>query len=827
MDRERTRRGVLGALLAGGVAGGFAPPLRTYLERFAPFSGAVWDTVRDSLPETVESPYGPARLRYDDAGVPHVSADDERALYFAAGFAQGADRLFQMDLQRRQMRGQLSAVVGEIALPSDRFRVAMDFAGAAEATWDRLEGSTVGDYVEAFTEGVNRHLPETPGPARLPMEFDLLDFEPAPWTPADAMLAEKQIGWQLNGSFRTLREETVAAELGPAVAAELYPNTLDGDSRILGHDYPPGVRGPESGTTVTYGSEGGDGTGGPRAATDRRPTHPDLDAWLSANEPPGWVGSNSWVVSGDYTASGAPIVANDPHLSLMAPPVWYEMHLDGPATHARGVTFPGVPFVVIGENEAGAWGFTNTGADVIDFYEYETRAEGAEYRYGDEWRSFDREERTIAVSDGPDRTVEVRKTVHGPVLGAEGDGDAFRTAVGVAWTGLAATRTTEAVYGLNTSAGLGDVQDALETFDLPAQNCVYASRDGDTLYRVTGKIPLRRTDGEPVRGDRVFDGSAREGEWAGYTPYGETDWEGRGFVAFEDMPHAVNPPYIGTANQRVVDAAAIPYYFGKPYSSPFRGQRLWERLDDRVAGDRSVDPAFMQSVQLDAYDKRAELFVPAMLDAREATSEAAAALLDDLEGWDYRMTRDSRAALVFARFLDHYAESVFRPRLESALGGRRDPEEYYGIDWVLLTLPPESDWFPDGRDAAIAEALDRTAAELDDEDWAVFGDYNRTAIDHPFDRSWLNYPRYPTDGAEGTLNNFRKEDQAGSSWRMVCPMAGDTSTAAFPGGNDGSPFSDHYSDQLRAWADGEYKEMPLDAPDGGPAVRFEDGEGDG
>jgi penicillin amidase len=193
------------------------------------------------------------------------------------------------------------------------------------------------------------------------------------------------------------------------------------------------------------------------------------------------------------------------------------------------------------------------------------------------------------------------------------------------------------------------------------------------------------------------------------------------------------------------------------------------------------------------------------------------------------MDRDSRAALVFARFLDHYADAVFGRRLEQ-LSDRRDREEYYGNDWVLLTLPPDPEWFPAGRDVAIAEALDSTAAELDEQGWETYGDYNTTTIDHPFDRSWLNYPRYPTDGSAASLNNYRKESSVGSSWRMVCPMDKDaaTSAAAFPGGNDGSPLADHYSDQLRAWADGEFKDMPLSAPAGPPTVRFESsGEGDG
>lgn len=820
MEREPTRRAVLGALLTVGVGGAFGTEARGYLDRFAPGSGRVWDTVGDELPDEVESPYGTATVSYDDEGVPHVDAETEQALHFAVGYVQGADRLFQMDLQRRQMRGELSEIVGEVTLSSDRFHVQMDFAGAAEASWNRLKGTDTGSIITAYIDGINRYVADTQS---LPIEFDLLDFEPDPWEPTDAMLAEKQIGWTLTGRFRTLRKNTVRAALGDDVADTLYPSRLDHDAGILEHD-----RIGEGASGSTGGSDGSSGDtieiASDMGARSKR-THPDLADWLTSFESPSGVGSNSWVVSGEHTASGSPIVANDPHLSLMSPPTWYEMVLTGPETTARGVTFPGVPFVVIGENDAGAWGFTNTGNDVIDFYEYDIR-DGA-YRYDGEWRPFETEDRTIAVADSEDKTVTVRKTVHGPLLGVESDGDEFRNEVAVAWTGLGATRTIAAIHDLNRSGGIDEALSAVRKFDLPTQNFVYADRDGNTHYRVVGKVPVRRTNGERVPADRVFDGSTGEGEWAGYTPYGDTDWEGEGFIPFEEMPHADQPGYIGTANQRVLDPASeYPYYFERPSSSPFRGQRLWDHLDSRVAAEDPFDPAFMRDVQLDTYDERAAQFVPVILDARsEIADDAVRSLLDDLEGWDYRMNRDSRAALVFERFMSHYADVVFEPRLGKELGDRRDLTEYYGDDWILVRLDPDSAWFPEGRDGAIAEALIETATELDEEGWKTYGDYNVTAIDHPFDRSWLNYPRYPTNGSGATLNNFRKESSVGSSWRMICPMNKDAgpSHGAFPGGNDGSVFSDHYVDQLQTWADGEYKPIPL-TPEGDVAVRFTEGD---
>ena len=787
MNTERTRRALLGAILGGSVAAGTLSPVRSYLERFAPFSGAAWRQATDDLNGTVDSPHGPAELRYDDRGVPHVTADDERALYFAAGYASAADRLFQMDLQRRVMRGEVSAVVGEAAVDSDEFHVRMDFAGAADATWDLVRDTDAGPVVAAYADGVNAYVENE----ALPMEFGLLDYEPDPWTPADSMLMEKQISWTLTGSFGALRKAAAANELGGDVAETLYPARLDHDVPVLRDSGDGRDRRRES--RVDSG----------RAAGDVASSFVD---WLGQFESPPGVGSNSWVVSGEHTESGAPVVANDPHLSLMAPPVWYEMHLRGDGTDVRGVTFPGVPFVVIGENDAGAWGFTNVGADVVDFYEYET--EGERYRYRGELRDFETEDREIEVADGENRTVTVRKSVHGPVIEREG----YR--VGVAWTGHSATRTTVAIREYAHSEGVNDVREATRQFDLPTQNLVYADRDGQTLYQMTGKIPIRRIDGETVLGDRIFDGSAGEGEWEGFEPFGEPSWDG--FVPFEDKPAAVDAEYVATANQRVADD--LEHYIGVDYASPYRGRRIYERLDRRAASGDPVTPEFVADLQRDARDGRAADLVPQLADAaaeRDGLSDA----VDALREWDYRMTPNSRAALLFARWFDGFRERAVAPVFEGTDLG----EEYYPRDYVVATLPDEDPWFGDEtRSAAMANAL-AAAAEATDPD-ETYGDVNHTgAVTHPFDRDFLNYPEHPTAGSPQTVNNFRAESAVGSSWRMICPMDGE-SRCILPGGNAGDPLSDHYDDQLRLWADGEYRGMAL-AVEGDLAVTFEGSDG--
>jgi penicillin amidase len=779
------RRGLVTAVVGGVTAGGLFTPAASYLDRFAPLSGDVWASTAAETPGEVESPHGPATLQYDGHRVPEVRADDERALYYAVGYAHGTDRLFQMDLQRRLMRGQLSALVGEAALDSDEFHVRMDFARAADANWTALQSRNpeVAGLLEAYTAGVNAARDDQP----YPPEFELLDYEPAPWAPSDTLVLQLQISWTLTGSFETLRHARLRDALGDAYD-ELFPRRYDHDSPIL--------RDADSGQVE---SRAADDTGSSPGAA--------LTDWLSSFESPDGVGSNSWVVGGEHTESGAPIVANDPHLSLLAPPVWYQQHLDGPDYRVRGVTFPGVPFVVIGENDAGVWGFTNAGADVLDVYEYET--DGDRYRYRDEWREFDTEDHTIGVADGDDVTVTKRKTVHGPIVEREGE------RVGVAWTGLSATATTDAIHAYARSGGLEEFREATRNFDLPTQCVVYADRDGSSYFKVTGRIPVRRVDGEEVPGWRVFDGSAGEGEWTGFTPYGESSWDG--FVPFEEKPGALNAGYVATANQRIVDDPG--HYLGESYATPFRGERVYELLDEWTAAG-TVTPEDMRTLQRDALDTRARRLVPRLLDVVDVENVGGpfAALAD----WDYRMVADSEGALAFAVFLDAYREALYRDGFDAVGLG----EEYWPGDWVTVHLADDAPWFdrdatPESATAAMQTAVENAVGRVDSEGWETYADYNVVSLEHPFDQSFLNYPELSTNGSPATVNNFRRDSHAGSSWRMVVPMDGDAAVA-LPGGNDGDPFSRQYGDQLSTWAAGDY--YAFDRTFDGPTVEFGGGD---
>ncbi len=787
MSRETTRRALLAAVLGAGAGGAAVSPAGDLLETFAPLSGRAWQGTWGSVPTDVSSPYGDATVTYDDYHVPHIEADAEPAAYYAVGYVQAADRLFEMDLIRRLMDGRLAAAVGEPAVESDVFNAKMDFRGAAEATQDALAGSRVETLTEAYAAGVNEYLATGPDP----LEFGLAGYDADEWTPLDTLLVGQQVSWGLTGSFNALRRSVLQERLGTETYRRLYGRPFDHGAPII-----------RDGTTGDP-----DGT----ATTTERPDSIDADfaAWLGTHEPAARWGSNHWAVAGDHTDSGSPILAYDPHLTLMAPPVWYEQHITVGDVDVRGATFPGIPFVIVGENAHGAWGFTNTGADVVDHYTY--AVDGDRYRYQGEWRDFESDRRTIEVAGGQNRTIDVRKTVHGAFVDRDIAGQTHH--VGVAWTGMSGTRESQAIYEMSRATGRADFRDAIRKMDVPTQNALYVD-DEAVYYKVTGRIPIRRIDGAVVRGDRVFDGSAGEAEWSGFEPFGQSTWDG--FIPFAEKPGLDDADYVGTANQRPVDSPAYP--IGQEYASGFRGMRIYERLDERVANGPPVDLDFMQSLQRDAVDIRARMLVPAIVDARSQMQSAADPWVDALAEWDYRMSRESHAALVFHVFSEQFREETWGDRFDD----HGLDESWWPQEWVLVTLPPDDEFFDGDRAAVIARAMDEAVSRIDQEGWAVYGDVNQTTIDHQFGSQLaaLNYPQYPTDGTAFTVFNVHEDADAGSSWRQVSPLAGE-SLSVIPGGQDGSYFSAHYHDQLRMWADGEYKPMRFTVPDDGETIEFE------
>jgi len=834
IDRELTRRGALAGVLGAGVAAGFLSPVSTFLRQFAPLSGSVWKPARAGTQSTVDSPHGPAEVRYDDWGVPHVSADDEQALYFAIGYVHGRDRLFQLDLQRRLVSGTLSAVVGDATLDSDRFNRQMRFREAAEATVDHLDGTNVAEVNRAYADGVNTAMDNE----TLSIEFQLLDYEPARWTMVDSITIEKLIAWGLSGGFRTLRKDRLREEFGEEMAEQVFPFRYDTEDPMIRDHHDPGVFGANLDSPGSSDEAGGDGTGGVEPGSEtvagRRTESvgPELVDWLGQFEPSRNFGSNSWLVGPALAAGDAPLVSNDPHLQLQAPPIWQEVHLDGPDHRVRGVMFPGVPFVVIGENDHGAWGFTNTPTDVIDFYSYDS--DDGSYQYGDQRREFSIEEDEIEVSSGENEQLELKRSVHGPVIEEEGQ------EVGVAWTGHGATETSLAIYELTHSEGVDEALAAAQKWEAPPQNFVYGDRDGNTRYQVLGRFPIRRVDGETVRGNQIFDGSDPTVGWEKFEPFERPQaWEedesgddAPAFVPFAENPHVENPDYIGTANQLIADDDRINYYLGWEYTSTYRSRRLYELLDERVDADEPIGLESLKKVGQDTVDSRAAQVVPENEDGGDGPSLVAAARDSDdddlveaaeaLAEWDYRMDTDSEAALIFDLWVQAYWDELFEDALDEA--GIED--EYDPPDQAVVELPPDSGWFgPEGREATMRAALRTALDEIDEEGHEVYGDVSTTsAIEHPLHSGapFLSYPDHPRAGSEHTLQNFDYHEPWGSSWMMQVDLQdGGEYLGVLAGANSGRYFSTHYDDQVSRWADANYRSLSREI-EGDLAITMED-----
>ncbi|MFC7227017.1 penicillin acylase family protein [Salinirubellus salinus] len=813
---------VLSAVFAGGFLSLAAPVSG---EAWGPAYGANDGSVADTVARTatgakrVENPYGTATVRYDEDGVPHITASNERAMAFAVGYVHARDRLFQMDLQRRLMAGNLSAAFGAQAVESDRFHRKMGFEDAAEASWETIQGTESGESVAAYTEGVNRYMDAQP----LPLEFRLNDYEPTRWDEVDTLLVGKLIAWQLTGDFRDVQQQTVEQRLPEA--ADLYPQQLDHDSAIVDRAVGGEVVAGETASMPTDAERASleaPGDGG-RAVGDMRALYESLAPYQTE---PG-IGSNSWVVSGEHTDSGTPIVANDPHLGLTVPPVWYEQHLvveDGGerSLDVRGVAFPGLPVVVIGQNRDVAWGFTNVGADQTDLYSYVRPSEDT-YLYEGEEREIERTTETIPVKDGEDVEVTIERTVHGPLLEREGE------EVAVSWLGLAGTREAQGIRGLNHAEDIDDVEAAVRLMDTPTQNIVAADRDGGTYFRITGRYPIRTVDGETVPGNRVFNGSAGHGEWQGWEPYGQVDWDGPGFHDYEEVPHVRDPEYLATANQRTMDDPPFYISYSPGYADPYRGARIYDRLDARVESDDPVTREFMQQVQRDVRSAAAQEFKPIILnatDAMEPETRAAAAL--ELEDFRGRMRQGSEDALLYALFRDHYRNATFYDEYHPA----GLDESYYPKYSTLAGLPADSEWFDDERTPEtetradiVARAMRLAVEEREERGLETYADYNVVDLNHPFPVEALDYPEAPTDGSLFTVSNFRvnRGTQAGSSWRMVATF-GSPSVGIIPGGQSANYFSPHYADQLDEWREGEYREFTFEVEGTREIVFVEGGE---
>jgi penicillin amidase len=729
----------------------------------------------------------------DRWGIPHIYAETTHDLMFAQGFVHAQDRLWQMDFQRRLVAGRLSEVMGAQTVPVDRWLRVLGMRRVAEREVALL-GADVHASLEACAAGVNVRIAQ----GRLPVEFTLLRYQPEPWQVADTLSWIKMMSWMLSVNWETeiLRAQLIA-RLGPERAVELEPDYFDHWPHIV----PPGVDYSAFGSAALGRAEAARPLTGPRSG----------------------LGSNNWVLSGARTSTGKPLLANDMHLGMTLPCVWYENHLAGDGWNVTGITFPGIPGIVSGHNGHVAWGFTNGFPDVQDLYMERLRQTddgGMQYEYRGEWLDADVIREEIRVKGDETAIEKVVVTRHGPIINSLAPDLAGEQPLALRWTSLEPDTMAEALLAMNHARNCVEFREALRHWTAPIQNTVYADTEGNIAYSFPGKVPIRaKGDGQvPVPG------WTGEYEWAGYIP-------------FEELPHLYNPPqgYIATANNRVTDQG-YSYYIGREHCTGDRVQRIVELIE----AEERIDIAYIQKMHFDQVSPVARV-VAQYLGQLKVDDAEQAAVVEMMQRWDGELAADSPAAAVhevFVRRIIHltlsdklgdlavrYAGKGPTPLLmEGSLFGERSWE------WLQKQLAdPNSDWFDLGhgetRDdcmrLALRETVDFLKAELGPEigDWA-WGKLHTLTYGHtlgsvqPLDQ-FFNRGPYPLGGDGTTLwatgtsqHDLNTEAVVGPPFRFIADM-GDlrNSLGLLVPGQSGQPSSKHYDDQVEAWFDGEYHPM--------------------
>ena len=839
--------------------------------------GFLW--LRGSLPEidgqrTLTGLAAPVEVIRDAHGIPHIVAGSEEDALFALGFVHAQDRMWQMEMNRRIGAGRLCEVLGPAALDTDRLLRVLGLHHRARASLDHFSPESR-RRIAAYVRGVNAWLDTRDGP--LPPEFVILGFEPAPWSAADTAMWPKLMSLDLARDWtRDRMRQRLSKVLPPDRILDFYtPYRADKPWGVVPQasrpvssgrtsadpasgpplhpvGAPPPVKDPPPLGAISPVHPGADPAAGP-------PLHPIAASPLGHGEAPvgtaapdrfiarmfsalpphrGHPGSNSWVVDGTRSATGKPLLANDPHLGLTAPSVWYLVHLSWPGRDIVGATMPGMPVVVLGHNGRIAWGFTNTGPDVQDlFVEKVDPADPSHYLAPSGWQAFDVRRERIRVKGGEDVMLEVRESRHGPILddawngsgeddavpskdhAAPGEDGEAEQVLALAWTALGdADLTLQAGLGLPHARDWESFVANLRDFHSPQQNMSYADVDGNIGFIAPGLIPIRRA----FRGERP--GTMPRPGW-------DTRHDWQGFVPFEELPRVFNPPHgtIVTANHRIVLHDYL-HHLTFEWAGGYRAERIMEKLSER----RHHDLESFRLLQQDHVSLFAQALLPrlrrvAIGTGAGKTAMRARALLDD---WDGAMDPDRAAPLVFHAWIWEFARLVSADELGSLqrrAWGRKGP-------FVQRVLEEREAWCDDGGTApvetcdemlarALAVAMERLSRDHGDDPatWR-WGEAHVAISEHrPFAKTPLA-PLFNLSGAAPgsiyAVNAFSfgpLDDEGpftsthGPGFRALYDLADlDRSLFMQSTGQSGNVLSPLYRSFEESWREGEYVTIPTE-----------------
>lgn len=764
-----------------------------------------WSQVGGTL--TVVGLEEPVEVVRDEWGVPHIYAGNEHDLFWAQGYVHAQDRLWQMEFNRCVGCGKLCSFLGENEelLDTDRFLRTIGLRRAAEKDWLVLDDETR-DILEAYAEGVNAYVEMHRD--RLPLEFTILGVDPLPWTSIDSLAWGKMMCFDLGGNYKMeLLRADIIARLGERAAQELMPPYSEGAPIIV-----------------------------PREARDyswlRGATYDGLKALEASLGGPriDW-GSNNWVVHGSHIATGKPLLANDMHLGLNMPSIWYEIGLHGGRFDSVGYSFPGAPLVIVGHNSRVAWGVTNLGPDVQDFYieSLNDRENPTQYEFMGEWHDLEVLHESIEVKGCEPVQLDVLVTRHGPIMNAALDLPEDAEPLALKWTALEGGRIFRAVTLINLASNWDEFRHAVSFWDVPSQNFVYADVDGNVGYQSPGLIPIRES---PHQGLVPVPGWSGEYEWKGYIP-------------FDELPSVLNPPcgFIATANNKVVPDD-YPYHLAYEWAAPYRAQRI----TDLLAADDDVTMEDIRNIHADTYSLPAEALRSHLL-AIEPENELQALALAQVEAWDLRNEADRPGASVFQVWYWSLVANTLGDELvgEADEGATEDQDslldrylrsfnnmpmmvelmDQAGNPWFDDVTTPETENRDDIARRSLSEAVTWLSERLgkSPEKWAWGRLHTMTFVHQPLGQSGIgiieglfNSKSIPARGSGYTVDaaSFEvTEDEeqpfvvrSGVSQRQIIDLSDlDASLSIHTTGQSGQLFHPHREDFISAWQDVEYHPM--------------------
>jgi penicillin amidase len=735
----------------------------------------------------------------DAYGVPHIFAASERDAQFALGFVHAQDRLWQLEMNRRIGAGRLSEVLGRGGLETDRFMRTLGLRRAAQANHAHLDGDTRAT-LDAYAAGVNALLATRPV---LPPEFLLLRVRPEPWSAADSISWLKVMAWDLGGNWRNeLLRMRLARTMDLARIHQFlppYPGDAVPEIRELKDVYEGLEREPPRIASVESGSD---------------------PAFLKlGSDPDSAVGSNSWVLAGARSASGKPLLANDPHLGLTAPPQWYLAHLSAPGLEVIGATLPGVPGVLVGRNARIAWGFTNTGPDVQDLY-LEKLDTAGNYLTPQGARPFEVIAETIGVKGAAEEALQVRVSRHGPIIS-----DVVRSALELtprghamafAWTALAQDdRTMQAAIRIGRAQTWQEFEAALRDLHAPQQTVTYADVEGNIGFVAAGRVPVRKPEND-LKGLAPAPGWDARYDWTGYLP-------------FDALPRGFNPAggTIVSANQKITPAG-YPHHITFEWQAPYRARRAEELL--LAAHKPSV--ATLARMQMDVVSLAVRELLPHLLSTRPKDAAGREAL-KMLAAWDGGMAADRAEPLIVTAWWRELAFVLYADEL----GGDFRPNWSARAPFVQGVLKGHGAWCDDVRtprvetcEEILSESLDRALRDLrrrfgeDPKSWQWGAAHPAQHRHRPFSRSAVLAPLFEiavaSPGDAYSINVGRSDfgDDAapyasrhGAGYRAIYDLADpQASLYIHSGGQSGNPLSAHYRSFAEPWARGEYIRMVTD-----------------